>query len=488
MTALLKRPWPLFLLLGLASVAGYAAFAGRAGGAGFPLDDAWIHQTYARNLATRGEWSFVPGERSGGSTSPLWTLVLAGAYWAELDYWLWTIALGGVLLGLAAWLAYRLLLQLWPEQRGVATAAGVFIALEWHLAWAAASGMETILFIALALASLLLAARTSRTSAALAGLAVGAAVWARPDGLTLLPAAAAAVLLGHNGRRRARLLLMGAGFLAAGAPYVLLNLSLSGAVWPNTFFAKQAEYAALRETSLASRLVRMSSPPLTGALVLLLPGVLPVLLKRYWPGLIPLAWGVAYLAAYALRLPAAYQHGRYVMPAIPVLAVVGLGGLAGVVRRLRDPCIARRVASRAWALATLVTLLAFWLIGARRFAKDVNIINTEMVATARWVAHHTAPDDLVAAHDIGALGYFGQRKLVDLAGLISPEVIPFIRDERRLSVYLRAAGAGYLVTFPGWYPSLLADPRWRRVFTTGAPYALADGGENMAVYVWAPPD
>jgi hypothetical protein len=27
---------------------------------GFPLDDSWIHQSYARNLALPGEWSFLP--------------------------------------------------------------------------------------------------------------------------------------------------------------------------------------------------------------------------------------------------------------------------------------------------------------------------------------------------------------------------------------------------------------------------------------------
>jgi hypothetical protein len=45
---------------------------------GFPLDDGWIHQTYARNLAEYGQWAYLPGTISGGSTSPLWTLLLSG--------------------------------------------------------------------------------------------------------------------------------------------------------------------------------------------------------------------------------------------------------------------------------------------------------------------------------------------------------------------------------------------------------------------------
>jgi len=35
---------------------------------GFPLDDAWIHQTYARNLGLSGMMAFTPGEPSAGST------------------------------------------------------------------------------------------------------------------------------------------------------------------------------------------------------------------------------------------------------------------------------------------------------------------------------------------------------------------------------------------------------------------------------------
>jgi hypothetical protein len=105
-----------------------------------------------------------------------------------------------------------------------------------------------------------------------------------------------------------------------------------------------------------------------------------------------------------------------------------------------------------------------------------------MVATARWVEQNTPPGARIAAHDIGALGYFGQRDLLDLAGLVSPDVIPFIRDEARLRQWLTDAGADYLVTFPDWYTDL---PRGAPlVFQTTAPFSPRAGGTNMAVYRW----
>ena len=69
---------------------------------GFPLDDAWIHQTYARNLAQDGQWSYESGRASTGSTSPLWTLALTLGYTLGIDYRLWAFVLGAFTLALTA--------------------------------------------------------------------------------------------------------------------------------------------------------------------------------------------------------------------------------------------------------------------------------------------------------------------------------------------------------------------------------------------------
>ena len=51
---------------------------------GFPLDDGWIHQTYARSLAENGRFEYIPGVVSTGSTAPLWTLLLTIGYLLNL--------------------------------------------------------------------------------------------------------------------------------------------------------------------------------------------------------------------------------------------------------------------------------------------------------------------------------------------------------------------------------------------------------------------
>jgi hypothetical protein len=137
-------------------------------------------------------------------------------------------------------------------------------------------------------------------------------------------------------------------------------------------------------------------------------------------------------------------------------------------------------------ISLCIVLLAFWLIGAKAYANDVAVIESEMVSTAHWIAENTEPEALIAAHDIGALGYFGERRLVDLAGLVSPEVIPFIRNEDRLSKYMDEKGVDYLMTFPNWYPKLssLGSP----IFHTDGTYSPKLGGENMYIYRWQHPE
>jgi hypothetical protein len=465
------------------ATAAYLA-ASRAGGfLGFPLDDAWIHQTYARNLAVAGEFAFVPGHPSAGSTSPAWTTLLAIGHALHLDLRLWTYALGAALLALNAWLAYRLTLKLQPEAKAAAWLAGLLVAVEWHLVWAAGSGMETLLFSAFALLVFLLPA--GRHGFWL-GLCAGASVLVRPDGLLLLPFALGRALAAPGARTRSALD-VAVGFGAVFLPYLAFNQWLAGTAWPNTFYAKQAEYAVLRGLPLWQRLTRMAVLPFVGGQALLLPGLVWLgwdgLRRREWEAVLPLGWVAVMISAYALRLPVTYQHGRYLIPVIPLVVVLGTTGLARSLH-LRSPRLFVRVASRVWVLAAVLVTLIFTAIGAQAYTRDVQIIESEMVATARWIEANTDSRALVAAHDIGALGYYSHRALLDLAGLVTPEVIPFIRDEARLETWLDASGADYLMTFPGWYPALVQKAGGGLRYQTGAPYSPAAGGENMAVYAW----
>jgi arabinofuranosyltransferase len=346
--------------------------------------------------------------------------------------------------------------------------------------------METLLFSLLALAVLgCLAAGYKKWW--VYGLLVGISAWLRPDGITLAgPVLLSIVVYESNWKRR---LFSSCAFLACGLalvlPYLGFNYALAGAWWPNTFFAKQAEYAIYRQLPLWLRFVQQAGLLLVGPGTLLLPAFIIntayAFRHKNWAMLAGAIWVVGYLAVYAIRLPVTYQHGRYVMPVMAVFFLWSLAGMADWIKPV-EPRMWKRIIGRAWAAALALVCLAFWLIGARSYAQSVAIIESEMVDTAKWIAQNTPPEALVAAHDIGALGYFGQRKILDLAGLVSPEVIPFIRDQGRLAAYLDERQADYLMTFPDWYPELVKQAEV--VYESHGIFSLAQGGENMRVYRW----
>lgn len=458
------------IVLGASSSAAYVLIARAAGAAGFPLDDAWIHQTYARNLGLHGQWAFILGQPSAGSTSPLWTTLLALGYTLRLDYAMWTLALNALFLGVTAWLVYKLSNRWW---------VGALAAVEWHLVWAAASGMETVLFCALTMAAWALAGRDRLYHHWACGVLIGLAVWTRPDGLLLLPfcASAAGVSSGGEAARIKRVGALMAGAAVTLIPYFLFNIALSGQLWPNTFFAKQAEYAVLRELPLWHRLLQIFAAPFVGALAIFAPGIGPGL-RKHWA---QMGWAAVFLMSYALRLPVTYQHGRYLIPVIPMLIVVGGAGMAEWAQ-LNAPQMWRRVISRAWVAGGGAAAAAFWGLGANALAADVKVINSEMVAVAGWVASHASPGTLVAAHDIGALGFFADVKLIDLAGLVSPEVIPLMGDDARVWGYIRQGRPRYVITYPGWCPMFTRQPELRPVFQTGTLCDPANPGLHMTVY------
>jgi len=498
----------LIPVVALLATAGYVAAVG--GLQGFPLDDAWIHQTYARNLAQTGQLAYLPGQPSAGSTSPAWSFLLSVAYMLGIDPLLWTYLLGALGLAATALLTYRLFLRFAARRLAAALLTGFFCAIEWHLVWAAASGMETMLFTALSLAMLeyffsrIAARRTPQVpgsmqteqgivSAIGIGLLGGALIFTRPEGLGLTALVIGGLFVfpwsSFRTETKFRLLTTGVSLAALAVilvPYISFNLNTSGSIFPNTLYAKQAEYQF--GGSFLVRFWRVLSPTLVGAQVLLLPGfgyaLYRLVRRRDWPALAPFIWWLGFLVVYAWRLPVAYQHGRYSIPTIPLLILYGGWGTAALLRP-RSPNLVVRVLSQAAPIALALLAVLFLARGAVAYRDDVGFIEGEMVAIAHWLNENTAPDDLIAVHDIGAVGYLTNRSLLDLAGLITPEVIPFIADAERLADWMMEQGADLVIFFPDFSPAyvqLAADPRLEVVHCSDYAWTRSQGHDNMCVF------
>jgi hypothetical protein len=438
----------------------------------------------------------------------LYTILLAVGYKLGIDYRLWTFALGAVTLAIAGILGARLAERLMPKQRLIGLVGGLSLVLAWHLIWSAASGMETMLFCMFTLLLIWLTwaeldtahvvgLRTTTLRGACFGVSAALATLARPEGLVL------AILVGivmlfvrpHKswGIFASWVVSAAIGLGVFIAPYLVYNLQLTGGLLPDTAAAKQAEHALLLTLSYPARLINMSFPLIGGGQFMLIPGIAYfafVILQRirkkdqqavYF--LLLILWPVVLIGLYAARLPAPYQHGRYVIPSLPCLVLAGVIGTLWIAQQGRGTLIGR-VVSRSLMISTLLAYLYFaFIAGTTAYRQDVRIINEEMVASAHWIAANLPPDELLAVHDIGAVGYFAPRPILDLAGLVSPEVVSIILDEEALWTLLQARGARYLMAFPDQVPGKnIDDSRLCQIFTTNGAASRAVDGPNMTIY------
>ncbi|HTY77266.1 MAG TPA: hypothetical protein VMI34_05565 [Candidatus Bathyarchaeia archaeon] len=467
--------------------------AGAVGFNGFPLDDAWIHFQFARNLASGHGFSYNPDVPVAGSTAPLWTLLLAGLFKLGGAHPAWS-KLAGIAAALAAACLARWLALLWTGDRALGLTAALATAWSAPLVWGALSGMEVAVAAALVTGALVAhAAGRTALSAALVGLAA----LTRPEAVLLVP------LLWLGGPLTVSRTAVAWGVpIAMLAPWVAFNLRTAGTPLPATAAAKidgglVGLLAGTREplaTTLLSRPWQFDREWIAwlGSInlllpVLLLPGLWVVWRRggRFWawPASILLFHpiGMALLAPY--RGPA-FQEGRYSIHLLPLAMVVAVSALAPLAWAVRVQAVWARLACAILLAASLVPLGA----GATRYAWAVQNIDAMQVALGRWVAAETPPDARLALNDVGAITYLGGRDVIDVMGLVTPAIIPYRREgEAGVLRYLTEACPDYLIVFPAWFPGLSAR---RDLFTPVHRVKLAHntvaGADEMVVYetVW----
>jgi hypothetical protein len=405
----------------------------------FVADDTYIHLTYARNLIDGLGMVFNPGEHVYGSTSPLWTLIIAllGTGGADLLRIAQTLSVG---CGLAAVVATSIALEALLSRVVVARGASVGIArLAWTLGTVAfaldvwlvrwsASGMETSLAVFLVSAGFAADFRTADGDRAspITSWAWGLATLVRPE-IGLLVVLVATREAASRGPIASRVRRAGRALLPAalmGGAWLAYAASFYGTLVPSTLAAKAAN-----PLSAGENLVLMVKELLPDRLVEMVACLiaLPVLLRSWSRRLTVVAGWLALLPAfYALSRVA--MNTRYLLLLVPVIAVLGWAALAVLASRLfaRSAAGGRALIAAAAVTAVganLVVLARYVVPQAHAFEK---ILTGSMIPTARWFRAHTPPGTRVAIPHIGVFGYYSGRTVVDMGGLVTPRLIPLL--------------------------------------------------------------
>lgn len=445
---------------------------------GYLTDDTYIHLQYATHLAHGHGLVFNLGERVYGCTSPLWVALIADGIALGWDP-LVTAKLLGALATLASVLLFMQLMRRTvrtPALRAFATVAWAGHA--WMLRWSV-SGMETPLAVALVLAGFVAftegkmwGSRPVRT-----GMLWALAALTRPEAVFLLVLWGVFLVVDTNSRPGLRRLVF--GLLPPAVIYgawLLFARLYFGTFWPETLSAKAAGGVGLAyELGNLWRQAEIVGAT-DGALAVMLLVALALGGWRRFAGgvraqdLLPWVWVIAVPLLYVARgVPVL---SRYLLPLLPVLAWLAwstaeewwLGGSPA-------PARARRALVFGAALMGVVLAQDFAVYRGAVLPHVLSFsrgFQHSLVRWGKWFGENAPEGSSIAAPDIGAIGYFSHHRVIDLAGLVTPAMVPLLERAPQEDVVRRLGFASFA------RPEFLVD-RGRRVgeLAEESPYGQA---------------
>ncbi|NDJ52188.1 MAG: hypothetical protein GYB68_03770 [Chloroflexi bacterium] len=397
----------------------------------FRLDDSFITYRYARNLAEGAGFVYNSGEWVLSTTNPLYTLLLAGlAHLLPFGPPLIGRVVGSLAIGLGGGL---LALLMRPTYGWGAALCGGLLYASFPLLWLT-MGLETPLQLALGIAAVVVYLDEKPL---LAALLIGLATLTRPDMLILV-----GVLGLHSLLLQRRVpLVEGAVFAVSLLPWLAFSWLVFDSPLPATLGAKSAQ-AALGITGLgvgtnfltglgmlSQALVIQSPGWLLTALIA--GGGLLTLMRRplaHPAALIFLSWGLLHILAYLVLGVAPYRW--YYTPLLPALAALFALGVNAMAATKRPAYLAGSLALLSLTLAATGSLLAI-SEGMRQGEPTYQVAEAPMLAVidwqiyreaGEWLKENTAPSAVIGVAEVGQIGYYAERPMVDYLGLLQPAV------------------------------------------------------------------
>ena len=411
------------------------------------IDDAYITFRYARNVLAGKGFVYNPGERVQGTTTPLYTLLMAGEKGLLSGVGFPRLALVTNALADAASIVVVALLC---KRALDAPWLGIAWGLTWTLSPMSVSfsigGMETSVYILLLNLTLACYATDHLLWSA---FFCALATLTRPDALLI-----AVPLFAHMvWHKRGVPWLEGLVYLLTLAPWVVFATLYFGSPVTNSVVAKTSAYQLDRFSALI-RLIQHYATPffehqtftarswvgIGAVLYAFLSALGGAAMARREGKLLPLAiYPWLYFAAFSTLNPLIFRW--YMAPILPMYT---LCIMYGVTRIGTDLGRALGIGGRGWSAAgrvigglLVVAILGLyarsWTLhpdhGPDRPAPQMAWFKLERlyrhITLDLMASQPIAPGTRIGAGDIGMVGYVSGARILDTLGLVSPESVPY---------------------------------------------------------------
>ena len=402
----LNNSWPIFYLA-ITTILIALSFSHWA------YDDPYITYRYASNLTNGNGFVYNPGERILSTTTPLFTLILTIFMALGFDPHTIAIILGAFSLGLGA-------LFIWELGQALSSRIVGWVGLLLYPNFPlllTTLGSETPIYLAFCLGAF---ASNSRRNHQLTAVFAALSILTRPDGLLVPVIISAQYLLS----RKSPIFPWKAisVFLGITIPWIIFAWTYFKSPLPVTLYAKQSQGTLTISQSFSAGFLSLLENysnkwywQVKAAIAVLGVGS-AFRFYRQWTHL--LIWPLLYYFSYSFLGVSSYFW--YYAPLVPgFLISVGLG-----LHALSEICKALNT-SQKWTgnILPIMIICIFWLTQSQSFyltsqRQDPRIqIYRE---TGIWLQQNTSTDSTVGALEIGILGYYSQRNIIDFAGLLQP--------------------------------------------------------------------
>ncbi len=462
---------------------------------GFALDDSWIHIQFAHTIFEGIPWEYSPGYPSTGSTSPLWSVILASIFFFTSDQFgiVWgTYIISSAFFVGCTYFAGRIVTN-YLEHPGWGFLTMIAFVIIPRNAWLMLSGMETPLFVFILLLSIWILDKEEMKYDLLIGVIAGFAYLSRPEGIVValcIPIRFIMITMrGKSDLKRLGLFILSGVFaVIIVAPWVVYCLTTTGFPLPDTFYAKvhtpiefEIECWDFHWITFVTQM-----PHIPVAVFL---GVILIVKGKPFAWLLPVALTILYrlFTPYAALI----NNARYLVPIFDLFIVVAIASSVILFKlilikilEMKDSLSLNLLGIFLFALIIINPMLPHYVWQTTNYGKAVGNINDMQVHLGYWLDANTPPDAVFATHDAGALRFFSGRTMIDLAGLVSPDINHGNMTNYEIMQYLYDSGCNYIVFFDELFVvwAHIIPLAYSKIYSVFLADNVVCGRDTMSVY------
>lgn len=257
-------------------------------------------------------------------------------------------------------------------------------------------------------------------------------------------------------------------FLIIMLPYPIFCYIHTGSFLPNTFKGQTAGFRVIPDYLYIRETARLFFKDNFLVLTLWLSGtvyfIITLLKKKIETKYLLINLWILLLPLASVFISPFYRHyGRYLIPLIPFINIVSINILQKFFLVLKRK---NTVTLRKYPAIITSLLIFFSFTGAGYYSYllgwNVENINNQQVNIAHWVNKNLPDEKVIAVNDIGALSYITDKKIVDMEGLVTPEILLIkVQKPESLAVNmmkeLKKYNVNYMIIYPSWYKSIMKE-------------------------------